>query len=145
MVNIQLVQKSQQQKNSITADEEIYRSQAMAKCALGENYVVMKTCQDYIIGAVKALKVGNTDPSADEVNRPCKGQVLAVRAIQLITLTFHFNNSGMKNPYGLEGPTSVSYRWNGSKDQCCLAQGFNPRILGQTYVWGTTMRIELRL
>ena len=34
--------------------------------------------------------------------------------------TFHFNYSGIKNPYGLEGPTGII--GGGYKDQCCLMQ-----------------------
>ena len=101
-------------------------------CALGNNYIVMKTC-DYGSWSCKGLRVGN-NPNPDEVNRPCKSGAGSA-SNSSYHFVFHFNNSGFKNPYNLDGPTMLQIGGTDPK-QCCLAQGFNPRVLGQTYVWG---------
>ena len=92
----------------------------------------MKTC-DYGGIPCNGLKVGkNSTPG--EINRPCKsGSGSASNSSY--HFVFHFNNSGFKNPYNLDGPTMLQIGGTDPK-QCCLAQGFNPRVLGQTYVWG---------
>jgi len=101
-------------------------------CALGNNYVVMKTCQTSS-WFCKGLKVGN-NPNADEVNRPCKGGAGSA-SNSSYHFAFHFNYSGMKNPYGLEGPTGSYGGW--IKDQCCLMQSWDPRPIGRTHIWQT--------
>ena len=79
-----------------------------AQCALGENYVVMKTCQSSS-WFCKGLKVGN-NPNPDEVNRPCKGGSGSA-SNSSYHFAFHFNYSGMKNPYNLEGPIGSYGGW----------------------------------
>jgi prepilin-type N-terminal cleavage/methylation domain-containing protein len=102
-------------------------------CALGDNYIVMKTCQTSS-WFCKGLKVGNNS-NPDEVNRPCKyGAGSASNSSY--HFTFHFNYNGMKNPYGLEGPTGTSIGGD-MKDQCCLMQSWDPRPLGRTHIWQT--------
>ena len=101
-----------------------------AQCALGENYIAMKTCQTSS-WFCKGLKVGN-NPNPDEVNRPCKGGSGSA-SNSSYHFAFHFNYSGMKNPYGLEGPIGSYGGW--IKDQCCLMQSWDPRTLGRTHIW----------
>ena len=89
-----------------------------AQCALGENYIVMKTC-DYGGFLCNGLKVGkNSTPG--EINRPCKsGSGSASNSSY--HFVFHFNYSQMKNPYGLDGPTGANIGGK-MKDQCCLSK-----------------------
>ena len=102
-------------------------------CALGNNYIVMKTCQTSS-WFCKGLKVGNNS-NPDEVNRPCKSSSGSA-SNSSYHFTFHFNYNGMKNPYGLEGPTGISMGGD-MKDQCCLMQSWDPRPLGRTHIWQT--------
>ncbi|MDC0850887.1 type II secretion system protein [Candidatus Pelagibacter sp.] len=101
------------------------------QCALGDNYVLMNTCK-LNNWSCNGLRVGNSNPGT--VKRPCKSGAGSA-SNSAYHFVFHFNNSGFKNPYNLDGPTMLSIGGTDPK-QCCLAQGFNPRILGQTYVWG---------
>ena len=101
-------------------------------CALGNNYVVMKTCQTSS-WSCKGLKVGN-NPNADEVNRPCKSGAGSA-SNSSYHFAFHFNYSGIKNGWGLEGRTGSSTGGN-MKDQCCMMSSSNPP-LGRTHIWQT--------
>ena len=101
------------------------------KCALGDNYVLMNTCK-LNNWSCNGLRVGNSSPGT--VKRPCKSGAGSA-SNSAYHFVFHFNNSGFKNPYNLDGPTMLQIGGTDPK-QCCLAQGFNPRVLGQTYVWG---------
>ena len=102
-------------------------------CALGDNYIVMKTCQTSS-WFCKGLKVGNNS-NPNEVNRPCKSSSGSA-SNSSYHFTFHFNYNGMKNPYDLEGPTGISMGGD-MKDQCCLMQSWDPRPLGRTHIWQT--------
>ena len=101
------------------------------QCALGDNYVLMNTCK-LNNWSCNGLRVGNSSPGT--VKRPCKSGAGSA-SNSAYHFVFHFNNSGFKNPYNLDGPTMLQIGGTDPK-QCCLAQGFNPRVLGQTYVWG---------
>ena len=101
------------------------------QCALGGNYVLMNTCK-LNNWSCNGLRGGNSDPGT--VKRPCKSGAGSA-SNSAYHFVFHFNNSGFKNPYNLDGPTMLQIGGTDPK-QCCLAQGFNPRVLGQTYVWG---------
>ena len=101
------------------------------QCALGDSSIFMNTCK-LNNWSCNGLRVGNSDPGT--VNRPCKSGAGSA-SNSAYHFVFHFNNSGFKNPYNLDGPTNLSIGGTDPK-QCCLAQGFNPRVLGQTYVWG---------
>jgi prepilin-type N-terminal cleavage/methylation domain-containing protein len=101
------------------------------RCALGEDYILMRTC-DQNNFSCNGLKVGSSSPGS--VKRPCKSGAGSA-SNSAYHFVFHFNNSGFKNPYNLDGPTSLSIGGTDPK-QCCLAQGINPRVLGQTYIWG---------
>ena len=101
------------------------------QCALGDNYVLMNTCK-LNNWSCNGLRVGNSNPGT--VKRPCKSGAGSA-SNSAYHFVFHFNNSGFKNPYNLDGPTMLQIGGTDPK-QCCLAQGFNPRVLGQTYVWG---------
>ena len=101
------------------------------QCALGDNYVLMNTCK-LNNWSCNGLRVGSSNPGT--VKRPCKSGAGSA-SNSAYHFVFHFNNSGFKNPYNLDGPTMLQIGGTDPK-QCCLAQGFNPRVLGQTYVWG---------
>ena len=101
------------------------------QCTLGDNYVLMNTCK-LNNWSCNGLRVGNSNPGT--VKRPCKSGAGSA-SNSAYHFVFHFNNSGFKNPYNLDGPTMLQIGGTDPK-QCCLAQGFNPRVLGQTYVWG---------
>ena len=107
---------------------------------VGNNYVVMKTCQTSS-WFCKGLKVGN-NPNADEVNRPCKGGSGSA-SNSSYHFAFHFNYSGMKNPYGLEGPTGSYGGW--IKDQCCLMQSWDPKPKGRTHIWQTYPESKIKV
>jgi prepilin-type N-terminal cleavage/methylation domain-containing protein len=103
------------------------------QCALGESYIVMKTC-DNGSWFCKGLSVGKTPPGI--VNRPCKyGAGSASNSTN--NFTIHFQYSGLKNTYGLTRRTNT---WQGGAmpDQCCLMSypGSNP-ILGGTDIWSS--------
>ena len=101
-------------------------------CALGDNYIVMKTCQTSS-WFCKGLKVGNNS-NPDEVNRPCKyGAGSASNSSY--HFAFHFNYSGMKNGWGLEGRTGSS-TGGSMKDQCCMMSSGDPP-LGRTHIWSS--------
>ena len=97
------------------------------QCALGDSYIFMNTCK-LNNWSCNGMRVGNSDPGT--VKRPCSSA-----SNSAYHFVFHFNNSGFKNPYNLDGPTMLQIGGTDPK-QCCLAQGSNPRTLGQTYVWG---------
>ena len=109
-------------------------------CALGENYIVMKTCQTSS-WFCKGLKVGN-NPNADEVNRPCKGGAGSA-SNSSYHFAFHFNYSGIKNGWGLEGRTGSSTGGN-MKDQCCMMSSGNPP-LGRTHIWQTYPESKIKV
>ena len=121
----------------ITASKEQHYSMkkfieaSYSQCALGDNYVLMNTCK-LNNWSCNGLRVGNSNPGT--VKRPCKSGAGSA-SNSAYHFVFHFNNSGFKNPYNLDGPTILQIGGTDPK-QCCLAQGFNPRVLGQTYVWG---------
>ena len=102
-----------------------------AQCALGENYIVMKTC-DYGGFPCNGLKVGNNS-TPGEINRPCKGGSGSA-SNSSYHFVFHFNYSQIKNPYGLDGPIGANIGGK-MKDQCCLMQSWDPRTLGRTHIW----------
>lgn len=110
------------------------------QCALGDNYIVMKTCDDGS-WSCKGLKVGSTPPGI--VNRPCKyGSGSASNSSY--HFVFHFNFSGMKNPYGLDGATGNSI--GGSmKDQCCLMQSWDPTPRGRTHIWSSYPESKIKV
>ena len=109
-------------------------------CALGNNYIVMKTC-DYGSWSCKGLRVGN-NPNPDEVNRPCKhgGGSASNSSYHFV---FHFNYSGIKNGWGLEGRTGSSTGGN-MKDQCCMMSSSNPP-LGRTHIWQTYPESKIKV
>ena len=109
-------------------------------CALGDNYVVMKTCQTSS-WFCKGLKVGN-NPNPNEVNRPCKSGAGSA-SNSSYHFTFHFNYSGMKNGWGLEGRTGSSTGGN-MKDQCCMMSSSNPP-LGRTHIWQTYPESKIKV
>jgi len=121
----------------ITASKEQHYSMkkfieaSYGQCALGDNYILMNTCK-MNNWSCNGLRVGNSNPGS--VKRPCKSGAGSA-SNSAYHFVFHFNNSGFKNPYNLDGPTMLQIGGTDPK-QCCLAQGFNPRVLGQTYVWG---------
>ena len=110
------------------------------QCALGDNYIAMKTCDDGS-WSCKGLKVGSTPPGI--VNRPCKyGAGSASNSAY--HFVFHFNFSGMKNPYGLDGATGNSI--GGSmKDQCCLMQSWDPTPRGRTHIWSSYPESKIKV
>jgi len=109
-------------------------------CALGENYIVMKTCQTSS-WFCKGLKVGN-NPNADEVNRPCKHGAGSA-SNSSYHFAFHFNYSGIKNGWGLEGRTGSSTGGN-MKDQCCMMSSSNPS-LGRSHIWQTYPESKIKI
>ena len=109
-------------------------------CALGNNYIVMKTC-DYGSWSCKGLKVGN-NPNPDEVNRPCKSGAGSA-SNSSYHFVFHFNYSGIKNGWGLEGRTGSSTGGN-MKDQCCMMSSSNPP-LGRTHIWQTYPESKIKV
>ncbi len=109
-------------------------------CALGNNYVVMKTCQTSS-WFCKGLKVGN-NPNADEVNRPCKSGAGSA-SNSSYHFAFHFNYSDIKNGWGLEGRTSSSTGGN-MKDQCCMMSSSNPP-LGRSHIWQTYPESKIKV
>ena len=109
-------------------------------CALGNNYVVMKTCQTSS-WSCKGLKVGN-NPNADEVNRPCKSGAGSA-SNSSYHFAFHFNYSGIKNGWGLEGRTGSSTGGN-MKDQCCMMSSSNPP-LGRSHIWQTYPESKIKI
>jgi prepilin-type N-terminal cleavage/methylation domain-containing protein len=109
-------------------------------CALGDNYIVMKTCQTSS-WFCKGLKVGN-NPNPNEVNRPCKSGAGSA-SNSSYHFTFHFNYSGMKNGWGLEGRTGSSTGGN-MKDQCCMMSSSNPP-LGRTHIWQTYPESKIKV
>ena len=109
-------------------------------CALGNNYVVMKTCQTSS-WFCKGLKVGN-NPNADEVNRPCKHGAGSA-SNSSYHFAFHFNYSGIKNGWGLEGRTGSSTGGN-MKDQCCMMSSSNPP-LGRTHIWSSYPEPKIKI
>ena len=109
-------------------------------CALGNNYIVMKTCQSSS-WSCKGLKVGN-NTNSDEVNRPCKyGAGSASNSSY--HFAFHFNYSGMKNGWGLEGRTGSSTGGN-MKDQCCMMSSGDPP-LGRTHIWSSYPQPKIKV
>ncbi len=115
---------------------------SFAQCRLGENYIVMKTC-NYAGFSCNGLKVGNNS-TPGEINRPCKSGAGSA-SNSSYHFTFHFNYSGMKNPYGLEGPIGSNIGGK-MKDQCCLMQSWDPRTLGRTHIWNKwpTSKISIK-
>jgi len=109
-------------------------------CALGNNYIVMKTC-DYGSWSCKGLRVGN-NPNPDEVNRPCKSGAGSA-SNSSYHFVFHFNYSGIKNGWGLEGRTGSSTGGN-MKDQCCMMSSGNPP-LGITHIWQTYPESKIKV
>ena len=109
-------------------------------CALGNNYVVMKTCQTSS-WFCKGLKVGN-NPNADEVNRPCKHGAGSA-SNSSYHFAFHFNYSGIKNGWGLEGRTGSSTGGN-MKDQCCMMSSGNPP-LGRSHIWSSYPEPKIKI
>ena len=97
----------------------------------GNNYIMMKTCKSNNWSCV-GLRVGNSEPGT--VKRPCKSGAGSA-SNSAYHFVFNFNNSDFKNPYNLDGPTNLSIGGTDPK-QCCLAQGWNPRPLGRTHIWG---------
>jgi prepilin-type N-terminal cleavage/methylation domain-containing protein len=73
------------------------------QCALGDNYVLMNTCK-LNNWSCNGLRVGNSDPGT--VKRPCKSGAGSA-SNSAYHFVFHFNNSGFKNPYNLDGPTML--------------------------------------
>ena len=109
-------------------------------CALGDNYIVMKTCQTSS-WSCKGLKVGNNS-NPDEVNRPCKyGAGSASNSSY--HFAFHFNYSGMKNGWGLEGRTGSSTGGN-MRDQCCMMSSGDPP-LGRTHIWSSYPQPKIKV
>ena len=109
-------------------------------CALGNNYIVMKTCQSSS-WSCKGLKVGN-NTNSDKVNRPCKyGAGSASNSSY--HFAFHFNYSGMKNGWGLEGRTGSSTGGN-MKDQCCMMSSGDPP-LGRTHIWSSYPQPKIKV
>ena len=109
-------------------------------CALGNNYIVMKTCQSSS-WSCKGLKVGN-NINLDEVNRPCKyGAGSASNSSY--HFAFHFNYSDMKNGWGLEGRTGSSTGGT-MKDQCCMMSSGDPP-LGRTHIWSSYPQPKIRV
>jgi len=109
-------------------------------CALGNNYIVMKTC-DYGSWSCKGLRVGN-NPNPDEVNRPCKSGAGSA-SNSSYHFVFHFNYSGIKNGWDLEGRTGSSTGGN-MKDQCCMMSSGNPP-LGRTHIWQTYPESKIKV
>jgi prepilin-type N-terminal cleavage/methylation domain-containing protein len=108
-------------------------------CALGNNYIVMKTC-DYGSWSCKGLKVGSTPPGI--VNRPCKyGAGSASNSSY--HFAFHFNYSQMKNGWGLNGSTGSSVGGN-MKDQCCMMRSGDPP-LGRTHIWSNYPQSKIKV
>ena len=108
-------------------------------CALGNNYVVMKTC-DNGSWSCKGLKVGSTPPGI--VNRPCKyGAGSASNSSY--HFAFHFNYSQMKNGWGLNGSTGSSVGGN-MKDQCCMMRSGDPP-LGRTHIWSSYPQSKIKV
>ena len=109
-------------------------------CALGNNYIVMKTCQSSS-WSCKGLKVGNSI-NPDEVNRPCKyGAGSASNSSY--HFAFHFNYSDMKNGWGLEGRTGSSTGGT-MKDQCCIMSSGDPP-LGRTHIWSSYPQPKIKV
>ena len=109
-------------------------------CALGDNYIVMKTCQTSS-WFCKGLKVGNNS-NPNEVNRPCKyGAGSASNSSY--HFAFHFNYSGMKNGWGLEGRTGSSTGGN-MRDQCCMMSSGDPP-LGRTHIWSSYPQPKIKV
>ena len=110
------------------------------QCALGNNYIVLKTC-DYGSWICKNPKVGNSK-NPDEINRPCKyGAGSASNSSYYFV--FHFNYSQMKNGWGLEGRTGSSTGGN-MKDQCCMMSSGNPP-LGRTHIWSSYPESKIKV
>ena len=108
-------------------------------CALGNNYIVMKTC-DNGSWSCKGLKVGSTPPGI--VNRPCKyGAGSASNSSY--HFAFHFNYSQMKNGWGLNGSTGSSVGGN-MKDQCCMMRSGDPP-LGRTHIWSSYPQPKIKV
>ena len=108
-------------------------------CALGNNYIVMKTC-DNGSWSCKGLKVGSTPPGI--VNRPCKyGAGSASNSSY--HFAFHFNYSQMKNGWGLNGSTGSSVGGN-MKDQCCMMRSGDPP-LGRTHIWSSYPQSKIKV
>ena len=109
-------------------------------CALGNNYIAMKTCQNSS-WSCKGLKVGN-NINPDEVNRPCKyGAGSASNSSY--HFAFHFNYSDMKNGWGLEGRTGSSTGGT-MKDQCCMMSSGDPP-LGRTHIWSSYPQPKIKV
>ena len=109
-------------------------------CALGNNYIIMKTCQSSS-WSCKGLKVGNSI-NPDEVNRPCKyGAGSASNSSY--HFAFHFNYSDMKNGWGLEGRTGSSTGGT-MKDQCCIMSSGDPP-LGRTHIWSSYPQPKIKV
>ena len=109
-------------------------------CALGNNYIVMKTCQSSS-WSCKGLKVGN-NIIPDQVNRPCKyGGGSASNSSY--HFAFHFNYNDMKNGWGLEGRTGSSTGGN-MKDQCCMMSSGDPP-LGRTHIWSNYPQPKIKV
>ena len=109
-------------------------------CALGNNYIVMKTCQSSS-WSCKGLKVGNSI-NPDEVNRPCKyGAGSASNSSY--HFAFHFNYSDMKNGWGLEGRTGSSTGGT-MKDQCCMMSSGDPPV-GRTHIWSSYPQPKIKV
>ena len=109
-------------------------------CALGNNYIAMKTCQSSS-WSCKGLKVGN-NINPDEVNRPCKyGAGSASNSSY--HFAFHFNYSDMKNGWGLEGRTGSSTGGT-MKDQCCMMSSGDPP-LGRTHIWSSYPQPKIKV
>ena len=117
-----------------------FMKSSYGQCALGENYIVMKTWQTGS-WSCKGLKVGNNN-NADEVNRPCKHGAGSA-SNSSYHFTFHFNYSGMKNGWGLEGRTGSSTGGN-MKDQCCMMSSGNPP-LGRSHIWQTYPESKIKV
>ena len=111
-----------------------------AQCALGNDYIVMNTCKSNNWSCV-GLRVGNSPQGT--VKRPCKHGAGSA-SNSAYHFVFHFNNSGFKNPYNLDGFAQLSIGGTDPK-QCCLAQGGSPRPLGRSYIWGNNSDNKIKI
>ena len=102
--------------------------------------MLLNTCKESN-WSCNGLKVGTAEPG--KVKRPCKsgGGSASNSAYHFV---FHFNNSNFINPYNLDGPTNLSIGGTNPK-QCCLAQGWNPRTLGRTHMWGDNSNNKIKI
>ena len=108
-----------------------YTKAAKIKATLHQHSVAVKYTQSVLSLCEIDEKQGYFNKNSYWINYTCD----YANGITTPLVQYFILNSGFKNPYNLDGPTMLQIGGTDPK-QCCLAQGYNPRVLGQTYVWG---------